>query len=206
MEKNKSTESATERAKKFIEQRGGIIRTTEALGAGIHPRILYGLRDNRIIEQVSRGVYRLIDLEPISNPDLVIVASRVPRAVICLISALIYHDITTQIHHEVSIALEKGAESPRIDYPPVFVHRFSKESFKAGIEKHNIDGIAVRIYNPEKTLTDCFKFRNKIGMSVVLEALKLYKVRKKFNLGELLKYAHICRVEKIMKPYLEAML
>lgn len=148
----------------------------------------------------------LADQQPISNIDIVTVAARIPRAVICLISALAFHEMTTQIPHAVSIALERGAEPPRIDYPPLTIHRFSGDSLTEGIQEHMVDGVTVRVYNPEKTLADCFRFRNQIGMDVVLEALKLYKARKPFNVGELLRYARVCRVEAIMKPYIEAML
>jgi predicted transcriptional regulator of viral defense system len=155
---------------------------------------------------MSRGTYRLAEQKPLTNVDLVTVATRIPRAVVCLISALAFHGITTQIPHAVSIALEKGAESPRMDYPPVSVHRFSGQSLTAGVEEHLIDGVAVRVYSKEKTLADCFKFRNKVGMDVVLEALKLYKGQGVFDVGKLLGCARICRVERTMKPYLEAML
>jgi predicted transcriptional regulator of viral defense system len=203
MQKHKMNEPASDKSKRLIKEKGGMIRTTEALKLGIHSRTLYTLRDTGVLEKISRGVYRLAEQKPISNPDLVTIAIRFPKAVICLVSALAYHEITTQVPHTISIAIEKGAESPRIDYPPVSVHRFSRESLTAGIEEHEIDGVIVRIYNPEKTLADSFKFRNKIGMETVLEALKLYKTRKKFNLEELIKYARICRVEKVMRPYLE---
>jgi predicted transcriptional regulator of viral defense system len=166
--------------------------------------MLYSLRDKGIIEQVSRGIYRLVELPPISNPDLVTVSLRFPNAVICLISALAYHDITTQIPHAVSVAVRRKSRIPSLDYPPIQAHRFSNEAYNSGIEEHLIDGVPVRIYSAEKTLADCFKFRNKIGMDVALEALKLYKTRKEFNLGELLKYARICRVAQVMRPYLEA--
>ncbi|MCP5349298.1 MAG: type IV toxin-antitoxin system AbiEi family antitoxin domain-containing protein [Gammaproteobacteria bacterium] len=189
-----------------IRELGGTIRTMDAIRAGIHPRTLYRLRDTGELETLSRGVYRLAEQEQISNPDLVIVAKRVPQAIICLVSALAYHEITTQIPHTVSIALPKGAETPRIDYPPISVHRFSEAALKEGFEKHQIDGVSINIYCPEKTLADCFKFRNKLGMDVVLEALKLYKARKNFNLDKLIWYARVCRVEKIMRPYLEATL
>lgn len=204
MRKERNSETAPEKAKRLIKRKRGIIRTAEALDAGIHPRTLYQLRDTGVLEQISRGAYRLTEQEPVSNPDLVTVAVRIPQGVICLVSALAFHEITTQIPHAVSIALKKGAESPRIYYPPVSVHRFSAASIVAGIEEHHIDGVTVRIYSPEKTVADCFKFRNKIGMDIVLEALKLYTARKKVALGELLKYAKICRVENVMKPYLEA--
>lgn len=200
---NKAKSSSAEIAQLIIEKKGGLIRTAEAIRSGIHPRTLYSLRDNGVLEQISRGVYRLSEQAPISNPDLVTVAVRFPRAVICLVSALAFHEITTQVPHVVFIALEKGAESPRIGYPPVSAHRFSSESLSAGIEIHEINNVKVRIYSPEKTIADCFKFRNKIGMDVVLESLKLYRTTKKFNVEALLKYARICGVEKIMKPYLE---
>ncbi len=199
-------QTATGKALLIIKKHSGVIRTGEALKAGIHPRVLYFLRDHGRIEQVSRGVYRLSELPPISNPDLVTVALRVPRAVICLVSALSFHHLTTQIPHEVAIALERGTETPRIDFPPLSVHRFAKVAFTAGIEKYDIDGVMVSIYSPEKTLADCFKFRNKLGMDVVLEALKFYRTKKKFNTDELIRFARICRVENVMSPYLEAMI
>lgn len=173
---------------------------------GIHPQVFYELRDSGVLEQMSRGVYRLAEQKPLSNLDLVTVAVRIPRAIICLVSALAFHGMTTQIPHTVSIALDRSAESPKIEHPPVSVHRFSGESLTAGIEDHQIDGVTVHIYSKEKTLADCFKFRNKVGMDVVLEALKLYKDQGAFDIGKLLEYARVCRVERIMKPYLEAML
>lgn len=195
-----------EKPEELFRSCGGRLRMSEAIERGMTRYMLYALRDRGVIEQVSRGVYRLVDLPPISNPDLVTVSLRVPTAVICLVSALAYHEITTQIPHAVSVALPKESRPPSLDYPPLMVHRFSAQAYSTGIETHQIDGVSIKIYSPEKTLADCFKFRNKIGMDVVLEALKLYKARKKFNLGELLKYGRICRVEKIMRPYLEATL
>ena len=183
---------------------GGQLRMSEAIERGISRYMLYSLRDKGVIEQVSRGVYRLVELPPISNPDLVTVGLRFPNAVICLVSALAYHEITTQVPHSVSVAVPRESRQPSLDYPPITVHRFSELAYRAGIEEHQIDGVTVKIYSPEKTLADCFKFRNKIGMDVVLEALKLYKARNQFDLEALLKYAKICRVEKVMHPYLEA--
>jgi predicted transcriptional regulator of viral defense system len=193
-----------ERPEEIFHKHGGQLRMSKAIEQGITRYMLYSLRDKSVIEQVSRGIYRLVDLPPISNPDLVTVSLRFPNAVICLVSALAYHDITTQIPHVVFVAVSRDSRMPSLDHPPLQAHRFSSEAYKSGIEDHSIDGVPVKVYNPEKTLADCFKFRNKIGMDVVLEALKLYKTRKKFNLGELLRYAKICRVEKVMRPYLEA--
>ena len=201
-EKNRS--NAREKAKQIISQNGGVIKTSEALQSGIHPRTLYQLRDTGDLEQISRGIYRLTEIEPISNPDFFVVATRVPNSVICLISALSFHEITTQIPHEISVAIPKNSKPSTMEYPPIQFYKYSQESFMAGIEEHQIDGVTVKVYSLEKTLADCFKFRNKIGMDVVLEALKLYKGRKKFDHRKILEYAKICRVDKIVRPYLEA--
>ena len=195
-----------ERPEEIFRQHGGQLRMSEAIKHGITRYRLYSLRDKGIIERVSRGIYRLVELPPISNPDLVTVSLRFPNAVICLVSALAWHDITTQVPHVVSVAVPRNARMPSLDYPPVQAHKFSNEAYTSGIEEHWIDGVAVKIYNAEKTLADCFKFRNKIGMDVVLEALRLYRTRRKFDLAKLLQYARICRVEKVMRPYLEATL
>ena len=189
-----------------FHKHGGQLRMSEAIAHGITRYMLYSLRDKGIIEQVSRGFYRLVELPPISNPDLVTVSLRFPNAVMCLISALSYHNITTQIPHVVSVAVPRDSRIPSLDYPPVQAHRFSNNAYNSGIENHSIDGVPVKIYTPEKTLADCFKFRNKIGMDVVIEALKLYRSRQQFNLEKLLTYAEVCRVKNIMTPYLEAMI
>ena len=131
------------------------------------------MRDARALELVSRGVYRLADGSPLGNPDMVTVAMRVPGGVICLISALAFHELTTQIPHEVHLALPRGTEEPRLDHPPIKTYRFTDEAFTEGVEIHEIDGVKVRIYSPEKTLADCFKFRNKVGLDTALEAIRL---------------------------------
>jgi predicted transcriptional regulator of viral defense system len=184
---------------------GGILRMSEAIKLGISRYMLYSLEIKGIITHMSRGLYRLVNLPPISNPDLATVSLRFPNSVICLISALSFHEITTQIPHTVSLAVSRNSRIPVLDQPPITVHRFSAESFKAGIDVYHMDGIPVNIYTPEKAIADCFKFRNKIGMDIVLEALKMYKSRKKINLDKILHYAGICRVEKIILPYLEMM-
>jgi predicted transcriptional regulator of viral defense system len=198
--------SPVEKAVEIIRGQGGIIRSSRAMMEGIHPRTLHALCTEGKIEKISRGIYRIAELQPISNPDLVIVSSRIPRGVICLVSALAFHEITTQIPHEVDIALKYGAETPRVDHPPLSVHRFSGKSYQSGVEEYEIDGVTARVYSPEKTIADCFKFRNKIGLDVVIEALKLYKKRKQFKVNELMKYAKIDRMEKVMTPYIKAML
>ncbi len=189
-----------------IRKHGGQITTKEVLDLGYSSDALYNLLYEGAIEEISRGIYRMTDIEPLSEPDLVTVALRAPKAVFCLISALSFHEITTQIPREVSFALPQGAWTPQIDYPPISVYHFSESSYNAGIEKHLIDGTDVYIYSVEKTLADCFKFRNKLGMDIVLEAPKLYREDKPFKSDKLYEYSKICRVRKIMKPYLEATL
>lgn len=195
-----------DRAVAVFREHGGILRTAQALRVGIHPSTLYTMRDNGTLEIVSRGVYRLADSDPLGNPDLVTVATRIPLGVVCLISALSFHDLTTQIPYEVHVALPRGAEEPRLDHPPVRSYRFSGEAFTEGVEHHKIDGVSVRIYNPEKTLADCFKFRNRIGLDTAVEAVRFYRVRRTVKIDELMHYASVCRVKKIIRPYLEAIL
>jgi predicted transcriptional regulator of viral defense system len=136
----------------------------------------------------------------------VAVATRIPNGVVCLISALAFHDLTTQIPHAVDVAIARGAEKPRIDYPPVNVYWFSGDAFTSGIETHTIDGKPVRVYGAEKSIADAFKYRNKIGMEVALEALRTWKARRESNIERLLEYGRVCRVERVMRPYLEAMI
>ena len=195
-----------QRAVTVFEKHGGILRTAEALRAGIHPHTLYAMRDAGTLERISWGVYRLAERPPLGNPDLVTVAKRVPNGVICLISALAFHDLTTQIPHEVHLALPRGAEEPRLDFPPIRTFRFTGKSFTEGIEIHRLDGVPVRIYSPEKTLADCFKFRNKIGLDTVIEALRFYRERRKIKVEELMRLASVCRVQKVIRPYIEALL
>jgi len=194
------------RAATIFENHGGILRTAQALKAGIHPKTLYAMRDSGVLEMISRGVFRLSDSPPLSNPDLVTVAARVPSGVICLISALSFHEITTQIPHDVHVALPRGAEEPRLDYPPIRTYRFTGEAFTAGVDAYDLDGVSISIYSPEKTLADCFKFRNKVGLDTVVEAIRFYRERRSIKVDDLMRYAKICRVNRVMRPYLEAIL
>lgn len=129
---------------------------------------------------------------------------RVPKGIVCLVSALSFHDITTQIPHAISLAIPRRMRQPVIDYPPMKFHRFNDTSYTAGVDLHYIENIEVKVYSPEKTVADCFKFRNKIGLDVAIEALRFCRERKKTSPAEFLKYARICRVQEIMTPYLEA--
>lgn len=185
---------------------GGMLRTSQALKAGVHRRHLYALRDAGVLETVSRGVYRLAGLPPLTEPDLVTVASRVPKAVVCLISALHFHGLTTEIPHAVSIALPRGASRPKLDWPPVLVYRFSSPMFEQGIETHTRDGVKLRVYRPAKAVADCFKFRNQLGIEVPLEALRTGLRDGSFKPAEVMRFAKVCRVDEVLRPFLEALL
>jgi predicted transcriptional regulator of viral defense system len=202
MEARKSIQNAIT----LFQEHGGTLRTAEALRLGIHPRTLYTMRDSGVLEQLSRGLYRLAELPPLSNPDLVTVAHRIPQGVICLVSALAFHELTSQIPHAVDVALHNRAERPRLNYPPLRIFWFSGLAWSEGVETHQLDDIPVRIYGREKSVADSFKFRRKIGLDVALEALRFYRQHRGFDVGKLLHYARICRVEKVMNPYLEALL
>jgi predicted transcriptional regulator of viral defense system len=179
----------------LFRQHGGSLRTAEALRLGIHPRTLYALRDAGVLERLSRGLYRLAELPPLSNPDLVTAALRVPKAVICLVSALATHELTTQIPHAVDVALPKGATRPALDYPPTRVFWFSGPAWREGVETHQIDDVPVRIYGREKSIADSFKYRRKLGLDIALEALRLYRQGEGLDVGKLLRYARVCWVE-----------
>ena len=195
-----------EEARQVFRRSGGMLRTSDVLDQGVHPRTLYAMRDAGMLDRIDRGLYRLADLPPLADPDLVAVANKVPKGVICLISALSFHEITTQIPHAVWIAVTRGTEPPRLEFPPIQLHWFSGASFTAGIETHRIENTPVQVYSAEKTLADCFKYRNKIGKDTVLEALTLYRDHVKPKPRKLIEYAKVCRVEKVMRPYLEALL
>lgn len=195
-----------EKARDAFMSRQGHLRTAEAIHLGIHPRTLYSMRNSGLVEQINRGLYRLAEFPPPGNPDLVSVALKIRGGVICLISALSFHELTTQIPHQVYVAIERGAEPPRLDFPPIRVFWFSGAVYAEGVDIQDVDGVPVRLYSPEKTIADCFKYRNKIGIDVCVEAVRMYRQHRKLNIDDLHRFAKICRVEKIIRPYLEAIL
>jgi len=201
-----TTQNRFTQARKIFKQHGGMLRMSEAINLGIDRNLLYAMKKDGTIERLNRGLYRLSDLPPMENPDLVAVSRKAPSGVICLISALYFHEITTQVPHEVQIAILRRTEPPRVDYPPTRIFIFSQLSFEAGIDQHRLDGVDVRIYSPAKTIADCFKYRNKIGFDTAMEALKLYRNHRDFNPGKLMEYASVCRIDKIIKPYVETLL
>ncbi len=201
-----SMNTAKEKAIDIIRARGGTIRTQEAFRQGIHRRTLYGLRDEGAMVSLSRGVYQLAEMENLPTEiDLVNVAKIVPHGVICLISALSFNGLTTQIPHEIWLAVERKARKPKISYPPVRVIFFSGSCFHEGIETHLIMEQEVRIYSAPKTVIDCFHWRDAVGMDVALEAARSYLKRRGPSPAKLMEYAKLCKVEKLVTPYLEAM-
>lgn len=194
------------RALDIFRKNNGILRTGQAVKLGINQATLRQMYQEGFLIKESYGLYRLADLPPLSNPDLVKVALRVPESVFCLISALNFHNLTTQVPYRVYIALPQNTKAPRLDYPPLDIVYLSLLPYTTGIEEHNLDGAVVRIYNREKTIADCFKFRNKIGQDIALEALQDYLRLPDRQLNLLLEYASIDRVKNVMRPYLEASL
>jgi predicted transcriptional regulator of viral defense system len=194
-------------ARNAFRKHDGLLRTSQAIRLGVHPRSLYALRDSGEVLSVGRGLYRLATAAPLTNPDWVTVGILVPRSVVCLISALAHHELTTQIPHYVDIALPSHAQVPKVNGVPLRVFWYPERAFDTGIEVIHVDRVPVRIYSPEKTIADCFKYRNKIGIDVAVEALRRYREKvRRLPVNKLLKYARIDRVEKVMRPYLEALL
>jgi len=194
------------RAIEIFTAHKGTLKTSQAIALGISPRTLYAMRDAGILRQISRGVYQLASNELMGNPDLISVALRIPKAIICLISALHFYGMTTQIPHKVYIALPQAAEKPRLDFPPLDIVWLSEKSYRAGITEQQVDDIPIKIYSREKTIADCFKFRNKIGIDVALEALRDYVKLPDRQIDQLLVYARIDRVESLISRYLEALI
>ncbi|MFZ5877823.1 MAG: type IV toxin-antitoxin system AbiEi family antitoxin domain-containing protein [Chloroflexota bacterium] len=192
--------------KKIFTDHNGILRASTAIELGVPKHVLYEMVEAGELIREAQGIYRLSEVDMVGNPDLVNLSLRAPKAVFCLISALYFHELTTQIPHYVYFALPRDVKTPKIPYPPIRVFHFSQESYQAGIVEHDLDGVKVRIYDREKTIADCFKFRQKVGMDVAIEAVKDYLRQPKMDVHKLLEYAKVNRVEKIMRPYLEALL
>lgn len=195
-----------QQAKEAFRQHGYILRMADALRAGIHRRTLYAMRDAGQIKALARGLYRLTDAPPLGHPDLVTVAAKIPHCVVYLVSALAFHEMTTQVPHEVWFAVPRNSEPPRLDYPPVRVFRLSQAPYESGVEAHQLDGVEVKVYSREKTLADCFKHRGEVGLDTVLEAVRRYKSQGHIDVDAILRYAAVCRVARVARPYLEALL
>ena len=187
-----------------LAKRKGILRVKDLREVGIHPEYLRRLYKKGMLVRISRGLYVPVDAELSANAGLAQASRRVPRGVICLLSALRYHEIGTANPFEVWIALDQDVRRPQVEYPSLRIVRFSGKALTEGVGHYRIESVPVKVYNPAKTVADCFKFRNKIGLDVAIEALRDCLRSKKCTRAQLWQYAEICRVTKVMRPYLEA--
>ncbi len=194
----------TARTLKLAEQRG-VLRARDLRDQAIPAVILSRLVDSGQLTRISRGLYTLPTRTPSEQHQLAEVAARSPTAVYCLLTALRFHGITTQNPHELWIALPNKSRSPRIEYPPLRTVRYSGDALTQGIEVHTVDCVTVKVYSIAKTIADCFKFRNKIGLDVALEALREARQGKRATSEDLWRFAKICRVANVMRPYLESL-
>lgn len=197
---------AIDTAARIFARHEGVMRTSDALAAGIHRRTLYWMRDAGQLEPLSRGVYHLTSHELPAKPDVAAVMRRASKAVLCLVSALDFHEVGTQIPGEVQIALPRNVRPPRIDYPRVRVFHMSPASLAAGVEERDAEGVTLRVFNLAKTVADCFKYRSSVGLDVAIEALQEVIRERRAAPGEIMEYARVDRVQNVIRPYLEALL
>lgn len=188
-----------------IARQAGILRPRDLTQHGIPSVYLRRLHRRGLLVQSGRGLYMLPHSDLTANHSLAEACKRVPHGVVCLLSALRFHGLTTQAPFEVWLTIDRKARAPRIESPPPRLVRMSGEALSAGIEEHRIEGVTVRVYSAAKTVADCFKFRSKIGLDVALEALRDYRRAHRAGLDELWRFARICRVAQVMRPYLEAL-
>ena len=199
-------EQKTERMLDYFKKHGGIARFSSIIKSGFHPDTLSTLEKEGKIEKIARGLYRMADYTFGSYTDLVITSLQAPRGIVCLVSALAFHEATNEIPSHVDISIPVGTRVNRIKYPPVRFYRFSAKTWNAGVEIHQAEGHEIRVYNLAKTIADCFKFRNRIGINVARDALKIAITEKSITPQDIMKYAKICRVDKIIKPMLETLI
>ena len=182
----------------------GWLRASDLADAGVPRVMLTRMAASGQLERAVRGLYRLPDSGSSEHEGLVTVASKVPQAVVCLLSALQFHGLTTQLPWQVWIAMPRGSHVPRLEYPPIRMVQFTGEAYTQGIETHERDGVKLHVYSVAKTVADCFKHRNKIGMDVALEALKDARAQGRASFDDLWRCAKVCRVSNVMRPYMEA--
>jgi predicted transcriptional regulator of viral defense system len=189
-----------------LVQKRTLVRSKELKGLSASRSHLWNLAKAGKIEHVGRGLYRAKEAPISTNETLLEVAKRVPLGVLCLSSALRFHELTTENPFEVWLAIERGAWSPKLDYPPVSAVHFSEAAFKFEIQTHSVEGGTLRVYSPAKTVADCFKFRSKIGMETAFQALRGAYREKKATMDELWRAAKVCRVVNVMRPYTESLI
>ena len=183
----------------------GLIRPRDLIAQGLPRVALTRLVRQGLLTRVARGLYARPDRTVSEHGTLAEVARKHPQAIVCLLSALRVHDLTAQSPFEVWLAIPNKARAPKLEYPPLRIMRFSGAALTEGIEDHQIDGVTVRVTNVARTVADCFKFRNKIGLDVAMEALQEAWANKRINMDELWSYAALCRVANVMRPYMESL-
>lgn len=188
-----------------IAKQKGVLRPRDLDAYGIHRKYLTRMYEQGLLNRVGRGLYVLTDAEPTEHRTVAEVCKRVPDGVVCLLSALQFHGLTTQMPFEVWMAIDRKARYPNEPQLPIRVVRFSGQALNSGIEEHRIEGVTVRVYAAAKTVADCFKYRNKIGLDVAIEALRDCRRQRKCTNDDLWRYAKTCRVWNVMKPYMEAL-
>ncbi len=187
-----------------LAKRKGILRVKDLHEAGIHPEYLRRLCDKGTLVRIGRGLYVLAGADLSANVGLAQASRRVPHGIVCLLSALRFHEIGTANPFEVWIALGRDVRRPQVEYPPLRIMRFSGKALTEGVERHRIESVQVKVYSPAKTIADCFKYRNKIGLDVAIEALRDCLRTRKCTREQLWQYAKVCRVTEVIRPYLEA--
>lgn len=188
-----------------LARQQGMLRPSDLAGVGAARIVLTRLTASGQLEKVGRGLYRLPDTQTSEHESLITVAIKVPQAVFCLLTALQFHELTTQLPRQIWIAMPRGSHAPKIDYPPVKMVQFTGAAYAEGVELFERDQVMLKVYGVAKTIADCFKHRNKIGIDVALEALKDARAQKKVSANDLWRFAKICRVANVMRPYLEAL-
>ncbi len=187
-----------------LVKKAGVLRPRDLDAFGI-PRIyLSRLLQAGKLQRIARGLYALPGGHVSEHRSLAEACKRVPRGVVCLVSALRFHELTTESPFQVWLAIGAKAWRPHVDYPPLRVVRFSSAAITSGVEQHQIEGITVPVFSPAKTVADCFKYRNKIGLDVAIDALRECWRSRRCTMDELWKYARVCRVQNVMRPYLES--
>jgi predicted transcriptional regulator of viral defense system len=188
-----------------LARRAKSVTRQDVAAAGIHTQALSRLVQDGALERVSRGRYRFPDAPVTEHHSLALVAAAVPKGIVCLISALNFHQVGTQLPADVWIALDRRSRRPALRYPPLHVVRFGGPALSEGIECYRIEGVRVQVYSVAKTLADVFKYRNKIGLEVGLAALREAWRARRFTMDEIYRFARVCRVERVMRPYLEVL-
>ena len=201
-----STQNTQEKIVRALLKENGVIRSRDAREKGVHHEVLRRMVANGKIQKITRGQYVASDHEFSGKMSLAMVAKHIPHSVICLLSALDYHEIGTQNPYQVWIALAQKHWGSTLEYPPLKIIRYSEQTLAMGVEEVDVEGVTVRVFNIPKTVVDCFKYRNKVGIDVAVEALREVVETGRCKISEFNPYAKAARVQNVMRPYIEALI